>query len=179
MEKKLKVRQKYFALNELRFSIAHLVLWALLSVAFFTYMAIEIGEKIERSPVYFIIVVIGYALIVIILTLVFTHRFLGPFERLKTELKLIRTGSHHRRFHVRTKDDFYLRSFITEVNKILEGLEEITGSKEELHKKINSELSNIKTIIERKEISKEELTEAVISFNKRVEDLLRESTKNK
>ena len=179
MEKKLKVRQKYFALNELRFSIAHLVLWALLSVAFFTYTAIEIGGKIERGPVYFIIVVIGYALIVIILTLIFTQRFLGPFERLKTELKLIRTGNHHRRFHVRTKDDFYLRSFITEVNKVLEGLEEITGSKEELHKKINSELSNIKTIIERKEISKEELTEAVISFNKRVEDLLRESTKNK
>ncbi|HLA49920.1 MAG TPA: hypothetical protein VJ000_01865 [Thermodesulfovibrionia bacterium] len=178
MDKK-KVRQKYFALKELRFSIAHLVLWALLSVAFFTYTAIEIGGKIERGPVYFIIVVIGYALIVIILTLIFTQRFLGPFERLKTELKLIRTGNHHRRFHVRTKDDFYLRSFITEVNKVLEGLEEITGSKEELHKKINSELSNIKTIIERKEISKEELTEAVISFNKRVEDLLRESTKNK
>ncbi|MDP3298298.1 MAG: hypothetical protein Q8N09_12065 [Thermodesulfovibrionia bacterium] len=178
MDKK-KVRQKYFALKELRFSIAHLVLWALLSVAFFTYTAIEIGGKIERGPVYFIIVVIGYALIVIILTLIFTQRFLGPFERLKTELKLIRTGNHHRRFHVRTKDDFYLRSFITEVNKVLEGLEEISGSKEELHKKINSELSNIKTIIERKEISKEELTEAVISFNKRVEDLLRESTKNK
>ena len=176
---KRKVRQKYFALKELRFSIAHMVLWALLSVAFFTYTAIEIGGRIERGPAYFIIVVIGYALIVIILTLIFTQRFLGPFERLKTELKLIRTGNHHRRFHVRTKDDFYLRSFITEVNKVLEGLEEITGSKEELHKKINSELSNIKTIIERKEISKEELTEAVISFNKRVEDLLRESTKNK
>lgn len=178
MDKK-KVRQKYFALKELRFSIAHLVLWALLSVAFFTYTAIEIGGKIERGPVYFIIVVIGYALIVIILTLIFTQRFLGPFERLKTELKLIRTGSHHRRFHVRTKDDFYLRSFITEINKVLEDVEKISGSKEELHKKIDSELSNIKTIIERKEISKEELTEAVISFNKSVEDLLRESTKNK
>lgn len=178
MDKK-KVRQKYFALKELRFSIAHLVLWALLSVAFFTYTAIEIGGKIERGPAYFIIVVIGYALIVIILTLIFTHRFLGPFERLKTELKLIRTGSHHRRFHVRTKDDFYLRSFITEINKVLEDLEKISGFKEELHKKIDSELSNIKTIIERKEISKEELTKAVISFNKRVEDLLRESTKNK
>jgi nitrogen fixation/metabolism regulation signal transduction histidine kinase len=178
MDKK-KVRQKYFALKELRFSIAHMVLWALLSVAFFTYMAIEIGEKIERGPVYFIIVVIGYALIVIILTLIFTHRFLGPFERLKTELKLIRTGGHHRRFHVRSKDDFYLRSFITEVNKVLEDLEEISGSKEELHKKINSELSHIKTIIERKEISKEELRETVFSFKKRVEDLLRETQKNK
>lgn len=178
MDKK-KVRQKYFALKELRFSIAHLVLWALLSVAFFTYTAIEIGGRIERGSAYFIIVVIGYALIVIILTLIFTHRFLGPFERLKTELKLIRTGSHHRRFHVRSKDDFYLRSFITEINKVLEDLEKISGSKEELHKKIDSELSNIKTIIERKEISKEELTKAVISFNKRVEDLLRESTKNK
>jgi len=178
MDKK-KVRQKYFALKELRFSIAHLVLWALLSVAFFTYTAIEIGGRIERGPAYFIIVVIGYALIVIILTLIFTHRFLGPFERLKTELKLIRTGSHHKRFHVRSKDDFYLRSFITEINKVLEDLEKISGSKEELHKKIDSELSNIKTIIERKEISKEELTKAVISFNKRVEDLLRESTKNK
>ncbi len=178
MEKR-KVKQKHFALKELRFSIAHLVLWALLSVAFFTYLAIEIGGKIERGPLYFTIVVAGYALIVIVLTLFFSHRFLGPFERLKTELKLIRTGAYQRRFHVRTKDDFYLRSFITEINKVLEDLEKIHLSKEELHKKIDYELSNIKALTEKKEISKEELTEAINLLNKRAEDLLKEGTKHK
>ncbi len=178
MEKK-KVRQKFFAHKELRFSIAHMVLWALLSVAFFTYAAIEIGEKIERGPLYFTIVVVGYAVIVIILTLVFTHRFLGPFERLKTELKLIRTGDYQKRFHVRSKDDFYLRSFIMEVNKVLEDLEKVHTSKEELCKKIDSELLSIRSHIEKREITKEELIKAVISLQKKVEDLLKESIKHK
>ena len=92
MDKK-KRQKKHFSFKELRLSIAHMVLWALLSVAFFTYLTIEIGEKIERSPFYFIIVLTGYAIIVIVLTLVFSHRFLGPFERLKTELRIILSGN--------------------------------------------------------------------------------------
>ena len=178
MEKR-KAKQKHFSLKELRFSIAHLVLWALLSVAFFTYVAIEIGEKIERGPVYFITVVIGYALIVIILTLAFTHRFLGPFERLKTELKLIRTGEYHRRFHVRSRDDFYLRSFITEINKVLEEHENIYFTTEEIHKNIDSEISNVKSLLGRKDISKEELAEAITVLHDRVEDILKKHKSKK
>lgn len=171
MDKK-KIRAKHFSFKELRFSIAYMVLWSLLTVAFFTYLAIELGEKVENRPFYFILVLAGYASIVIFLTLIFTHRLIGPFERLKVELKIILSGEYHRRLCTRTKDDLYIRSFILEVNTLLDSLEKMYHSNGRFCKKINSELSNINSILEKKEIPKEELREAIISFREKVEGLL-------
>ncbi len=171
---KRKARTKYFRLKELRLSVAHMILWVLLSVALLTFLTIEIGVKIDRTPLYFIIVFAGYAIIVTVLTLLFSHRFLGPFERLKTELRIILSGDYQRRLCIRSKDDFYIRSFISEVDKLLDNLEEMHLFKNELYKNINSELVNIKSVIERREISKEELSEAIVSFLEKIEGLLKD-----
>jgi len=176
MEKKKK-RKKHFSFKELRLSIAHMVLWALLSVAFFTYLTIEFSEQLKRIPLYFLIVIAGYAIIVVVLTLVFTHRFLGPFERLKTELKIILSGKPHHRLRIRNRDDFYIKSFIMEVNKLLDKFEKKHLSGKELHEKLDSKLLHIKFLTEKKEISKEELKEAIISFHDEVENLLKEGGK--
>ncbi len=167
-----KMRTKYFSLKELRISIAHMVLWSLLIVAIFTYLAMALGDKIERGPFYFMIVFAGYAIIVVILPMFFTHRFLGPFERLKTELRIILAGDYHRRLSVRNKDDFYIQSFIVEVDKLLNILEKTHLFKEEFCGKIDIELSKVKSLLERKDLSQEELRGAVISFHKNVEVLL-------
>lgn len=169
-----KSRKTHFSFKELRLSIAQMALWSLLAVALFTYLIMELGEKMGRGPFYFIILFAGYVLIVIILTMVFTHRFLGPFERLKTELRIIRSSNHYRRLSVRNHDDLYIRSFIVEVDKLLDELEKMYSFKKEFSKKIDSELSNMKSIIEKKEISKEELIEAVTSLNKKIEALVEE-----
>jgi signal transduction histidine kinase len=118
-----KMRKKYFSLKELRLSIAHMVLWSLLSIAFFTYLTIELGERIERGPLYIIAVISIYALVVLLLTLIFAHRFIGPFERLKMQLKIIIAGNYHKRLNIRKHDDIYVNSFIVEVNKLLDRLE--------------------------------------------------------
>ena len=167
MDKK-KIRTKYFSLKELRLSVAHMVLWSILVVAFFTYITIELGEKIEHNPVYLIIVFFGYAAIVFVLTMIFTHRFIGPFERLKTELRIILAGNYHRRLSIRSRDDLYIRSFILEVNRVPDHLEKSQLFKEEFCNKIDSELSTIKSLIEREEIPIEKLREAVISFRKKI-----------
>jgi len=169
-----KTRAKHFSFKELKFSIAHMILWSLLVVVFFTYVTIYLGEKIEHSLLYFLIVVAGYSIIVIILTLIFTHRFLGPFERLKTELRIIQSGNPHRRLSIRDHDDLYVRSFILEVDKLLDECEKSHLFKEKFREKINPELSNINTLIERKDVSKEELKEAIISLHKKVEALLKD-----
>ncbi|MCK5138813.1 MAG: hypothetical protein KAQ85_03130, partial [Thermodesulfovibrionia bacterium] len=165
-------RTKYFSLKELRISIAHMVLWSLLVVAIFTYLAMELGDKIERGLFYFLIVFFGYAIIVVILPMFFTHRFLGPFERLKTELRIILSGDYHRRLSVRSKDDYYIRSFLVEIDKVLDELEKMYLFKKEICEKIDSELSEIKSLLEKKEISEEELRGAVLSFHKKVAGLL-------
>ncbi|MEE8329944.1 MAG: hypothetical protein V3R54_08450 [Thermodesulfovibrionia bacterium] len=174
MDKK-KIRAKHFSFKELRFSIAYMVLWSLLTVAFFTYLAIELGEKVENRPLYFILVLAGYASIVIFLTLIFTHRLIGPFERLKVELKIILSGEYHRRLCTRTKDDLYISSFILEVNKLIDHLEKMYNCNEGFRKKIDSDLSNIHSILEKKETSKEELREAIISSLKKVEGLVNDN----
>ncbi|HDZ62207.1 MAG TPA: hypothetical protein ENH40_03555 [Nitrospirae bacterium] len=164
-----KVRTKYFSLKELRLSIAHIVLWSLLSVAFFTYLAIEMGETMERSPLYIIAVVSGYAIIVTVLTMIFTHRFLGPFERLKLELRIILSGNQHKRLKIRNRDDIYLRSFIVEINRLLDYFEERSISKDKFYKEMDSELTALKSLLDRKETPKDVLKEAIISLHDKIQ----------
>ncbi len=163
------LRTKYFSLKELRLSIAHMVLWSLLSVAFFTYLAIELGETMERSPIYIIGVVSGYAIIVTILTMIFTHRFLGPFERLKLELRIILSGNYHKRLRIRTRDDIYLRSFIIEINRLVDDLEERNTFKDKFCKEMDSELTALKSLLDREETSKDELREVIVSLHDKIQ----------
>ncbi len=167
-----RIRKKYFSFKELRLSIAQMVLWALLTIAFFTYLTLEIGEKIGRTPFYFLIVLIGYAVIVVVLTFIFTHRLIGPFERLKTELRIILSGNYQRRLSIRTKDDIYIRSFISEVDKLLDSLEKMHISRENFSNSIHAELTGIKSLLDNNEVSKEEIKVAIASFNENVESFL-------
>ena len=147
MQKKIK-RQRYFVAKELRTSIALIILWSLLATAFFTFFAKELGEKIGNSSWLFILVMFGYIIIVIVLTMLFSHRLIGPFQRLKTEIKLIKAGDYHRRLNVRGSDDIYIRSFIYEVNEILDEFEEVQSHKKGIIRDIESELINIISLIE-------------------------------
>ena len=170
MARKL-IRQKYFVSKELRISIALIILWSLLVTAFFTYFAKELGEKIGNGTLLFVIIMLGYLIIVIVLTMFFSHRLIGPFQRLKMEMKLIRSGDYHRRLNVRKSDDIYIMSFVTEVNKILAELEKAQRNKEYLIKHIDSELISIISVIEEGEVSKGKLREIVLACHRKLKGL--------
>ncbi|MBI5056405.1 MAG: hypothetical protein HZB61_07310 [Nitrospirae bacterium] len=167
MSKKI-VRQKYFVSKELRISIALIILWSLLVAVFFTYFAKELSEKIGHGILLFAIVMIGYVAIVVVLTLLFSHRLIGPFQRLKTEIRLIVAGEYRRRLGVRNNDDLYIRSFIEEVNKILDELEKAQGYKEDVVRHVDSELLKLISLIEEGETSKEKLRDTVLSLHKKL-----------
>ncbi|TNF53437.1 hypothetical protein EP227_05930 [bacterium] len=171
MEKRM--RTKYFSLREVRLSIAHMVLWSLLTIAFFTYLFIEIGSKVGRSPLYLAVIVIIYMVIVVVLTMFFSHRFLGPFERLKTQMRVIQSGEHNKRLTVRSHDDIYIRSFIEEVNRLVDTLEKSHSFKNDFREKLYSELSNIKNLVEQSETSKEELKQAFLTFYEKVDRIFK------
>ena len=162
------VRQKYFVSKELRISIALIILWSLLVAGFFTYFAKELGEKIGSGALLFVIIMLGYLIIVVVLTMFFSHRLIGPFQRLKMEMKLIRSGDYHRRLNVRKSDDIYIMSFVTEVNKILAELDKAQQNKEYLVKNIDSEMISIISVIEEGEISKEKLRESILACHKKL-----------
>ncbi|MBI5742006.1 MAG: hypothetical protein HZA16_14980 [Nitrospirae bacterium] len=166
-----KIRQKYFVSRDLRISIALIILWSLLVTAFFTYLAKELGEKIGHGTLLFIIVMLGYVVIVVALTMLFSHRLIGPFQRLKTEIRLIIAGEYKRRLGVRKNDDLYIRSFINEVNKILSELERLHNYREDVVRHIDSELMTFITLIEEGDQSKEKLREAALAFHKKIKSL--------
>jgi nitrogen fixation/metabolism regulation signal transduction histidine kinase len=179
MEKLKRVHQKFFMARELRLSIALIVIWSLLAGILFTYITKELGAKIEPGIVTFILVFVGYILIVVVLAMFFAHRFIGPFERLKMEIKLVLAGNYQRRLNVRGSDDFYIRSFIMEVNKIIDILDNKCRAfdQEKLSRVVDSGLLNMIALIEKPDFSKEKLREALILLHQKLHSMLEGSEK--
>lgn len=169
--KKKQIRQKYFVSKELRLSIALIILWSLLITAFFTYFAKELSDQIGHGVLLFVIIMAGYVVIVVVLTMLFSHRLIGPFQRLKTEIRLIGIGDYHRRLNVRTNDDIYIRSFIAEVNKMLDEFELMHKYRENVNKEIDSELLKLISDIERNGPGSEQIRESVLALHNKLKSL--------
>jgi hypothetical protein len=137
-------KQRFFTVRELRLSLAMIILLSFLSAVVFMYLIKVFGGSMrEHSILAFVLVMVGYALVVGFLTAVFTHRFIGPFERLRFELGVILGGDFKRRLNVRAQDDAYVRAFIDDVNKVLDLLEENDRCGAEMHRDIYLELSSV------------------------------------
>jgi signal transduction histidine kinase len=172
------IKQKYFIPKEVRLSIALIILWSLLITAFFTYFAKELGDKIGHGVLLFVIVMLGYLIIIFILTILFSHRLLGPFQRLKTEIRLIVTGDYHKRLRIRKNDDIYISSFVSEVNNILEEFEKLKMNNKDLVTYVDSELIRMISLIEEGDASKEKLREKVLECHKKLKSLSDEDENN-
>ncbi|MDO8747438.1 MAG: hypothetical protein Q7J70_07245 [Thermodesulfovibrionales bacterium] len=170
------LKQRFFMAKELRLSISLIVIWSLLAGIIFTYVTKELGARIEHGVFSFIAVFLGYVIIVVVLALFFTHRFIGPFERLKMEMRLVLTGNYRRRLSVRNSDDFYVRSFVLEVNKMLDEFEKKSFDKEGFRKNIDSELLHVMALVEKEHVSKDKLREALLSFHEKMESLLKKKS---
>jgi len=172
MEQKRKiVRQKYFVARELRLSIALIILWTLLVTVFFTYIAKEIGGRLGHGIPLFILTMFGYGIIIVILTLLFSHRLIGPFQRLKTEMRLILSGEYHRRLRIRKNDDIYIRSFIDQVNEVLERLQKISDTNARLIREVESELLNLISKIEEHNTSRDEIRREVLRLSRKIREI--------
>lgn len=168
-------RKKYFVSKELRLSIAVMLLWALLITAFFTYIASQLGEQIGSSYILFAIIMIGYLAIIVSLSIFFSHRILGSFQRLKTELRLIKSGNHDRRLKVRQKDDLYMKSFIDEVNNVLNEYEGMHIQKKNMTKHIDSEFIHLLSVVKEGGKSPVELQNTILECHKRLKDFSRQN----
>ena len=172
-----KIKQRYYCCKELRLSVAIIILWSLLVTMVFSYFAGLLGEAIGHGPLFFTILAVGYVLIIVVLTLIFAHRLIGPFQRLKTEIKLIRSGNYCKRLNIRDNDDMYLRTFIEEVNSMLNDLDNVQECKASLAEHIESELAFLLAEIEKKNLSGEELQASIISFKEKAKSILEKDQK--
>ncbi len=171
------VSRRFYKVKDLRLSIALIVIWSLLAGILFTYVTKEVGARIQHGVISFLVVFLGYVFIVVLFTLFFTHRFIGPFERLKMELRLILAGNYHRRLCVRVSDDFYIKSFIFEINKLLDVFEKKRFDKELFRKNIDSELLHLISLVEKDGVPKEKLRETFLAFHEKLEFMLKSARK--
>ncbi len=150
--RKKHIRQKFFAARELRVSILSIILLSFFSAIFFIYLIKTFEGAIRQNTVMaFVLVMVGYASVVILLTLFFAHRFVGPFDRLRYELDLVLAGDYSRRLKVRGQDDAYIRSFIEHVNRLIELTEVNSRCGAEIQREIYSTLSDIVREMEKAE----------------------------
>ncbi|MBI5560114.1 MAG: hypothetical protein HY883_02430 [Deltaproteobacteria bacterium] len=131
-------RQRYFAARELRFSIALLVVLALLGGLFLQSVAAGLtGYLGFRTPALGVFLIVGYVAIVGFLAIFFSHRLVGPFKRLEYEIHLVAAGELERRLTVRSSDDLHVRNFIEQVNDLLAEFEDMSVA----YNKLNSNIA--------------------------------------
>lgn len=138
------IRQRFFVVRELRLSILMMILLSFMAAVGFMYLIKIFGGTIkEHTLAAYLIVMLGYAMVVVLLTLFFAHRFVGPFERLRLELSLVLSGDYQRRLGIRKHDDVYVRSFVEDVNKLIERLSSTVKSSDQTLKDIDSKLDKM------------------------------------
>jgi len=141
---KKRLRQRHFAARELQITIALLIVLALLGGIFLQSISVWASSFMGQSPtVISILLLLGYAVIIIVLALFFSYRLVGPFKRLEYEMQLIAQGNLARRLSVRKKDDLYIRNFVTKVNHMIDEFEELSREYNKMSSLVSSQLGEI------------------------------------
>jgi methyl-accepting chemotaxis protein len=124
---KKKIRQRFFVARELQATIAILVVIALLGGIVLQFASKTLTDYLGLDTPYLtVFLMAGYIGIIVFCALFFTHRLIGPFKRLEYEMKWIANGELERRLSVRGRDDFHVRSFVSEVNSLIDKFEEMS-----------------------------------------------------
>ncbi|MBI4950130.1 MAG: hypothetical protein HY955_08305 [Deltaproteobacteria bacterium] len=138
------IRQRYFCARELQFSVALLIVLALLGGMSLQALSSLLSRHYGLdTPILGILLVIGYVAIVILLAVFYTHRLIGPFVRLEYEMKLISAGNLSRRLSMRTKDDLHIRNFAKHVNDCIGRFEEMSREYNLLNSALSKRLDDI------------------------------------
>ncbi|MFQ5329508.1 MAG: hypothetical protein ACE5D4_05920 [Thermodesulfobacteriota bacterium] len=141
---KHKLKQRHFAARELQISIALIIVIALLGGIFLQSFSSWLSSHLGLSPsIVTILLTIGYAGIIVFLTLFFSHRLVGPFKRLEYEMQVITKGGIGKRLSVRSKDDLYVRNFINKVNEFIDEFEEISKEYNKMSSLVSSQLGEV------------------------------------
>ena len=137
--------EKAFSSKDLQVSLALVVVISLIfGIGLHTAAHYVVSVMGVDSTVLTVLLIIGYVLIVIILPVIFTHRFVGPFKRIEYEMKFISSGDLKRRLSVRSRDDLHIRNFIGYVNSFVDGFERLDKDYVKLRDEVAVELERVR-----------------------------------
>jgi methyl-accepting chemotaxis protein len=114
-------RQRYFIERDLFFQTLTLLLTVLLGGFLLLLLSKTISSYVDSSLL-FLMLFIGYFMLIIFFAWSLSRKFIGPFSRLKEIMKDIANGDLSLRLHVRDGDDIRIKSFVEDANRMIASL---------------------------------------------------------
>ena len=118
MQKSRTTRQRYFIERDLFFQTLTLLLTVLLGGFLLLLLSKTISGYVDSSLL-FLMLFIGYFLLIIFFAWSLSRKFIGPFSRLKENMKDIARGDLSLRLQVRSGDDVRIKTFVEEANRLV------------------------------------------------------------
>ncbi len=131
--------------------IRHVVIATFILLASLTFLFTLLANRLDKlvDPG-FLILLVPFALIILcgltvvaLLTILFTHRIAGPFERLGKEVDHLKHGTDNNQLHVRDNDDDHLKLLVSKINRTLDEFQQIHFSENALLKEVDNDLNEI------------------------------------
>ncbi len=165
-------KQRFFVARELQLSMAVLVVLALLGGVFLQWLLGVLKSRYAiDTPAVGIFLIVGYAALVALLAVFFSHRLVGPFKRLEYEMKIIRAGELDRRLSIRSKDDLHIRNFVRYLNTFIDNFEEMSREYNKLNSYIHSALQEVLEELEKEPCDKERIKNRLVEIQREVHRL--------
>ncbi len=118
MEKTKFKKQRYFIERDLFFQTLTLLLTVLLGGFLLLLLSKTISSYVDSS-ILFLMLFVGYFLLIIFFAWSLSKKFIGPFSRLKINMKDISQGDLTLRLTIRDGDDIRIKSFVEEANRMV------------------------------------------------------------
>ena len=118
MEKEIVKKQRFFIERDLFFQTLTLLLTVLLGGFLLLLLSKTISSYVDSS-ILFLMLFVGYFLLIIFFAWSLSRKFIGPFSRLKESIKDISNGDLTLRLNVRDGDDIRIKCFVEDVNRMI------------------------------------------------------------
>ncbi|MEK7679125.1 MAG: hypothetical protein AAB356_02925 [Deltaproteobacteria bacterium] len=165
------VKQRYFAARELHFSIAMIVVLSLIGGIGLQTVSSALVSYYHFNMVFVgMLLIFGYAGLVVLVSIFFAYRLIGPFRRLEYELKLISSGDLSKRLSIRSKDDLHIRNFTKYANNLIAKFEVMSRDYNTLSSAVSREIDDIHKELEKRDFDCEILKKRLITLQKNVRD---------
>lgn len=163
--------QRFFASRDIHFSLAFLIVLTLLGGITLLVFSFWLLNEYGLHPILTgILLVIGYAAIVLILSVFFAERFVGPFKRLEYEMKIISKGELEKRLSVRGGDDLHVKHFVRFLNVFISRFEEMSKEYNKLNSAVSTKISYIANELSREKTDNERLKEEIKTLERIIQE---------
>lgn len=160
-----------FASRELQFTLAFVAVVSLLAGIFLQSFSGFLVSYYAMHPAFLgIFLIAGYAVIVVLVAVFFTHRFIGPFKRIEYEMKLIAAGDLSRRLSARGNDDLHVRNFVRYVNEFIGSFEDMSADYNKLNAAILASLGKIRAELSKEGFDCEKLKAEILTLEKEMQE---------